>query len=610
MPRPLDPAAIRRWCALALEALRADRAELDAINVFPVPDGDTGTNLWHTLDAAVRAVDESRRETPHDSPDGKPDGQASRPAGAGEAVTLLRTLARGALLGACGNSGTILAQYLGGFAEGLARTASGGESGGEDEPAANPRNTGAASGAEGRDPAGEALCRALRSAAEAAYEAVARPAEGTVLTVAAAAAEAAGRTGGGPPEVALAARRGAERALLETPARLPVLAEAGVVDAGGRGLTAVLGALAEALGAPPPEEPPAAPARCPGARPGGPLPGQGGPPAGHFEVMYLLDAEESALPALRARLDALGDSLAVAGGGGTWSVHLHTGDAGAAVEAGIAAGRPHRIRVSGLPGPPPEAPDAATAPSTVPGAERRPSPGAPPSAAPARLAAAPAPRAVVSVVAGEGLAALCAEAGARPVPAEAARADSGAEALYEAVRGTGAREVVLLPNDTALREAAARAAARARSGGVRISVIPTRAAVQGVAALAVHEPGLSFDEDVVAMTAAAGATRYGEVTVAEHRSWTMAGVCAAGDVLGLVDGDVALIGESVERAALGVLTRMLAAGGELVTLVTGAGAPCGMTERLEDHVRHRHLGVSTVVCAGGQPHSPLLIGVE
>ncbi|HCA84798.1 MAG TPA: dihydroxyacetone kinase, partial [Streptomyces sp.] len=174
----------------------------------------------------------------------------------------------------------------------------------------------------------------------------------------------------------------------------------------------------------------------------------------------------------------------------------------------------------------------------------------------------------------------------------------------------GAREVVLLPNDAALRHQAAAAAEQARAEGVRVALIPTRSAVQGIAALAVHEPARRFDEDVVAMTSAAGATRYAELAVAEHRSWTMAGVCQAGDVLGLIDGDVAVIGQDLAATAEAVLDRMLAAGGEMVTLVLGSDVPDALADRLEGRVRDGHLAVDTVVYRGGQPSVPLIIGVE
>lgn len=681
MPRPLDSAAVRDWCALARDALGADRAELDAINVFPVADGDTGTNMHCTLDAAVRALDASRAE----AADGAADTVSA----------VVRALARGALLGACGNSGTILAQVLHGMAAGLGEGA-----GGEGAPGAT---------AGGRD-----LARALRRAADAAHEAVARPVEGTMLTVARAAADAAeaaadrneglnGAKGAAP--VAVAAYEGARAALAATTDQLDALRRARVVDAGGSGLATVLGALARTLaegeaGGAEGEREREGESEADGgmeggargggagagAAPGSPAPRSALPvpapraeadargeahvhhasaeaactsgasgdadPAG-YEVMYLLDAPPASrslspagggpVGALRERLGTLGDSLVIGGGDGLFSVHLHVrrvSDAGAAVEAGIEAGRPHRVRINAL-----AAPRRSPArPACVPAAEDPVDPVA------ADSPAAPSGRAVVAVVSGDGLADLCAESGARVLRAggAATTGEAGAEAAAEtgtttgsgtgaglgtgtrigaeadavptvaallaAVRGTGAAEVVLLPNDTALHSVAARAAESARGGAEcgapRISVIPTRAAVQGLAALAVHDPRRRFDDDVVAMTAAAGATRYGEVRIAERLSWTMAGVCRAGDVLGLVEGDVALIGDDVERAAEAVLDRMLAGGGELVTLVPGALAPAGLADRLRERLRHRHLGVDTVVHEGRQRGARVLIGVE
>ncbi|MEU4966043.1 DAK2 domain-containing protein [Streptomyces smyrnaeus] len=592
MPPPLDTAAVRRWCALGLESLRACCAHMDAINVFPVADGDTGTNLCLTFEAAVAALPSGDTATGHTATGDTAAEEAT-------AAEVLRVMARAALLGARGNSGTILAEYLRGMAQGLADgTGSGGD--------------------------GQALARALRCGASAAYAAVAHPVEGTMLTVAAAAADAA--EAGGDPAAA------AHEALAATPGRLAALARAGVVDAGGLGLTALLTALWAALGQPVPEEPAtgaAVGASVTGCPVPAPAPGAAAPPADgspqtpfppQFEVMYLLEAEDpKAVGALRARLDPLGDSLVIGGGEGLWSVHVHVADAGAAVEAGLAAGRPYRIRITHLP-----ADDHGTEEGTEAGTEERSRDGSGDgtgggSARGAQSGVreeaveptAPGPagrgRAVVAVVPGEGLAALCRQAGAGVLQvSEATRGD----ALVAAVRATGAAEVALLPNDTELHPVAARAADAVRAAGIRCAVIPTRAAVQGLAALAVHQPDRRFDEDVVTMTSAAGATRYGEVTVAERQSWTTAGVCQAGDVLGLVEGDVALIGNETARVATDVLARMLAAGGELVTLVLGADAPEGLAAALEHHVRSCHLAVDTVVYEGRQQEAQLLIGVE
>ncbi|MFB7174611.1 DAK2 domain-containing protein [Streptomyces sp. NPDC056254] len=545
-PQPadeLDAETVRTWSSLALAALGRARDDIDAINVYPVADADTGTNLYLTAESADRALAETL------------DGAAAAPASLPEAV---RAWAHGALLGARGNSGTILAQLLRGVADVL-----GAEPGG---PQAGP---------------GGLLAHALTRAAEEAYAAVAHPVEGTMLTVAAAAAraaEAASADAGTAADVARAAHDAARAALAETPGQLAALGRAGVVDAGGCGLVAVLGALRQALsGQEPPAEPPAGGAVPPAPRPADPCEQHEEGPA--YEVIYLLEASEAAVAQLRGTLDPLGDSLVVVGGDGLWNVHVHVDDPGAAVEAGVVAGRPYRIRITHF------------------GDERR------------RGRGERAQRAVVAVVRGEGLAGLCAEAGATPVLVRPGEAPATAE-LLDAVRRAHAREVVLLPGGTELRAAAATAAEQARAEGVRVAVIPTRSAVQGLAALAVHDPDGSFDEDVVAMTAAAGATRYGELAVAERQSFTSAGICQAGDVLGLIDGDVAVIGAGLPETAEAVLDRMLGSGGELVTLVLGPDVPDAVAERLEAYVQSGHLAVDTVTYRGGRYSAPLLIGVE
>ncbi|MFJ8954694.1 DAK2 domain-containing protein [Streptomyces sp. NPDC102381] len=559
VPQVLDVIAVRAWCSLALEALGRDRAEIDAINVYPVADGDTGTNLYLTLESAHQAVEAVFA------------GLEAGPEPAAPALPeVMRAMAHGALIGARGNSGTILAQLLRGMAQVLA-----GSGDGEGDHAA---------GADA-----DALRLALGRAAESAREAVAHPVEGTVLTVATAAAAAASGVGGDCRDVVRAAYEGACVALDATPGQLAALGSAGVVDAGGRGLVAVLGALSEAVSGE------AAPVRRGGAGnharvdavPDGVLlecledEGAAGPA---FEVIYLLEADDGAVARLRTRLDALGDSLVVVGGDGLWNVHVHVDDAGAAVEAGVEAGRPYRIRIThfGLG-------DVHATHASAP-RER-------------------AQRAVVAVVPGDGLAGLYREAGATTVPDRPGEPPASGE-LVDAIRRAHAREVVLLPNDAELRHTAAAAAEQARSEGIRIALIPTRSAVQGIAAIAVHEPDRRFDEDVVAMTSAAGATRYGELAVAERQSWTMAGICQAGDVLGLIDGDVAVIGGEVPVTARTVLDRMLAAGGELVTLVLGEDVSDEVAAGLEQHVRESYLAVDTVVYRGGRQSALMLIGVE
>ncbi|MFJ3632249.1 DAK2 domain-containing protein [Streptomyces sp. NPDC090112] len=566
-PQPadeLDAAAVRTWSSLALAALGRAREDIDAINVYPVADADTGTNLYLTAESADRALTACFATAAQDA------GADADPAGEDPAASLSRAVrawAHGALVGARGNSGTILAQLLRGVADVLGTE--------PDAPRApgNGTDTGAGTGA--------LLARALTRAAEEAYAAVAHPVEGTMLTVAGAAARAArtaSSAAGTAADVAGAAYDAARAALAETPGQLAALGRAGVVDAGGCGLVAVLGALWQALSGQEPAAPPA-PGRAAVAAPDPEDPCAREEDGPAYEVIYLLEASEEAVAALRERLDGLGDSLVVVGGDGLWNVHVHVDDPGAAVEAGIEAGRPYRIRITHF------------------GDERR------------RARGERAQRAVVAVVPGEGLAGLCGEAGATTVLVRPGEVPDVAE-LLAAVRRAHAREVVLLPGGAELRAAAAAAAERARADGVRVAVIPTRSAVQGLAALAVHDPDGSFDEDVVAMTAAAGATRYGELAVAESRSFTSAGICQAGDVLGLIDGDVAVIGADLAGTAEAVLERMLGSGGELVTLVLGPEVPDAVAEHLEAYVQHGHLAVDTVTYRGGRYSAPLLIGVE
>ena len=525
----LDATTVRRWCVLAAEALGETRVEIDALNVFPVPDGDTGTNLHLTVCAAAEAV----RDLPRDA----------------DTATTWRALARGALFGARGNSGVILSQVLRGMADVL----------------------GAGSAADG------GLAESLRHAADLADDAVAHPVEGTMLSVLRAAAVACNGLRD-LSEVVRSASLGAHSALGLTTGQLDVLARNGVVDAGGAGLCVILDALAAVITDEYPE-------RYEVPRRTQPMPVSQRPrdqreaPAGFgYEVMFLLaDATDETVTELRGSLDGLGDSLVVVGGEGTWNVHVHVDDAGAAIEAGMRAGRPYRIRVTYL-----HAEGGPHARHTG--------------------------RGLVAVTVGAGLTALFAGHGAAALRREAGQIPRVAE-LVEAIVLAG-DEVIVLPNEREIVAVAEGAAERAREEGIRVAVIPTRASVQGLAALAVHDSLRRFDDDVIAMTRAAGATRFGQLELAAEEAVTTAGICRAGDVLGLIDGDVQLIGSALVEVGEGVLARLLAGGGELVTLITGSAAAPRLAESLQEWLHAKRPEVEVVVYDGGQDRYPLLIGVE
>jgi DAK2 domain fusion protein YloV len=538
-----DLAAVRRFAALSVEALSQAREEIDALNVYPVPDGDTGTNMYLTMDAAKDALDD-HLSTAGEDPDLK---------------EALHAYARGALLGARGNSGVILSQLIGAL---LRRMGQGGPD----------------------DRSADLLAEGMVLATEAAYAAVGEPVEGTILTVARAATLAAVSRAKDPEahlgDVLSAAADAAREALAHTPEQMKLLRDAGVVDAGGRGLCVILDAAETAVTG---HRPMGAPATMgthviPRPLPTGDLT-PGGPA---YEVMYLLDAEDDAIPGLRARLQGLGDSLVVVGGEGLWNVHVHTDDVGSAVEAGIDAGRPRRIRVTHF------------AEQVTRAREKR-----------AELRG----RAVVAVAAGDGLASIFREAGAVVIESVPGRRPSTGEILA-AIEETHAQEVVVLPNDPdSVGVASAAAAAAEEQGDVRVVVVPTRAQVQGIAAIAVHEPGRPFDSDVVHMTSAARSTRHGAVTVASKQAMTTAGPCEPGDVLGVLQGDFAVVGDDLFDVGTAVLERLLTGGGELVTLVTGQEAD-DLAERCQAWVESHHPGVDVLVYDGGQARYPLLVAVE
>ncbi|MDT4892006.1 MAG: fatty acid kinase [Pseudonocardiales bacterium] len=561
----LDASAIRRWSGAALASVRVHQDEIDALNVFPVPDGDTGTNLALTLAAADDAL-------------------AAEPADV-DAAGAARALARGAVRGARGNSGVILSQLLRGLADASA---------GRFAPKGSDGEHGAdgAAGAAGRVITGAVLCRALRLGADHAWRAVAEPADGTLLTVARAVADALpdpASEGDRLPDCVQAAVTAARVALARTTGQHPVLAEAGVVDAGAKGYVLVLEALLDVVtGTGGPADTPgttraigtgaigasaslteplgAAPSPRPAHR-------ETGSPEFGYEVQYLLDIEPGAEPAeLRGALAVIGDSVTLAGtGDGLWNVHVHTNDVGAAVEAGVHAGRPYRISVLRF--------TDQQAPGAV---------------------------AVVAVAPGAGLGPLFAREGVQVVDG----LDPAADDVVAVARSTHAAEVVLVPIGAPALAAADEAVRVVRRDGVRAAVVPTRSAVQALAAIAVHDGNRSFDDDVVAMAEAAAATRFAEVVVADQQALTSVGMCEPGDILGLIDGEVVEIGHGLLAVTFALTDRLLGVGAELLTVLVGEGAPNGVGAVIAGHVRNRAPLAEVTVYAAGQQSCPLIIGVE
>jgi fatty acid kinase len=550
--RPLNAPALRDWAHTAVGDLITHIDEINRLNVFPVADSDTGINMLFTMRSAL--------------------AEANTEASSGDVVRVAAALSAGALNGARGNSGVILSQILRGIADVTADAA--GESGGE---------------LEAVDAA--LLGAALRHGVDLVVASMGgQEIPGTIVSVLQAAADAVEQSApDGLARAIIAAGDAAVVALEKTPEQLDVLGHAGVVDAGGRGLLVLLDALRSTITGQAPSrtvyEP--SPRRAP-AEP------TAQPPAPQFEVMYLLgdcDAEGAAL--LRERLAELGESVAIATSGvvGGYSVHVHTDDAGAAVEAGLVFGNPRRIQISALTG--------ATG-GLPPGSWSR-------------------ERAVLAVVDGDGAAELFAGEGAcvlRPGPhvADPTTAIS-AQQLLRAVVDTEAAQVMVLPNGYLAAEELVAGCTAAIGWGIDVVPLPTGSMVQGLAALAVHEPGRPAVDDGFTMARAAGAAKHGSVRIATETALTWAGACEPGDGLGIAGDEVLIVASDIASAATGLIDLLLAAGGELVTVLVGADLDGhvdaeAVSGQLQAHVHDRHPGTELVTYRTGHRGDALLIGVE
>ncbi|MFD6389360.1 DAK2 domain-containing protein [Nocardia sp. NPDC060259] len=573
----LDGADLLAWARTCRTDLELRRAEIDALNVFPIADSDTGTNMLATVRAAVATAERAGSGAAGDGP---------------SAHLVAQALARGATIGARGNSGIILSQVLRGIAEAVV---------------AGPLT-------------GERLRTALQRAAVLVRTGLSAPVEGTILTVLERAAVAAAESADlSLPTVARSAADGAARALNETPAQLGVLRAAGVVDAGARGLLVLLDCLvAQICGEAPArhsytrdheDDGPRRRSndeRADGDR-GGDVDHREQSSDPHFEVMYVIaQADETAAGTLRDRLAVLGDSVVVVGDGDhTWSAHVHCRDAGAAIEAGLAIGTVTGIRIESF---------AVTAPHGASHEDHRDRAAAGPHgnghrdvAVPAQRPSGLADRGILAVASGAAAARLFEDAGAVVLHGDR---QLDTTALLTAIRAMPHREVLVLPNGALPAQELVAAGVAARDGSRDVLLLPSASMVQGLAALAVHDRGRIAVDDAFAMSEAAATTRWGALRAARVRALTMVGMCSPGDGLGLVGHDVVVIDPDVVGAGRILLDRMLGLGGELVTLLMGADAGPELGAVLADHVTAGFPGVEVVVYSGGQQADLVQIGVE
>ena len=554
---------MRDWAHTAISDLITHIDEINRLNVFPVADSDTGANMLFTMRSALAEA----------------NAGVGAEGGPGCVARVAAALSAGALNGARGNSGVILSQILRGIADVTATAA-------------------ADRGGELSDIGVDLFAAALRRGIELVITSMGgEEIPGTVTSVLRAAAEAVeecARGGEGLVQATIAAGDAAVVALEKTPEQLDVLADAGAVDAGGRGLLVLLDALRSTVTG-------QAPARTvyelsPRALPPDQADAATERRAPQFEVMYLLGGcDTQAADTLRDRLGELGESVAItaapAATRGGYSVHVHTDDAGAAVEAGLVAGRLSRIVISALSS----------------GATRLPAGGW------------TRERAVLAVVDGAGAAELFSGEGACVLHPDPDAGDPAtnitAHQLVRAVVDTGAAQVMVLPNGYVPAEELVAGCTAATGWGIDVIPIPTGSMVQGLAALAVHEPGRQAVNDGYTMARAAGAARHGSVRIATESALTWAGRCQPGDGLGIAGDEVLIVATDAAAAAIGLLDLLLASGGDLVTVLVGAGIEAdadatAVGDILKDHVHDNHPGTELMIYRTGHRGDALLIGVE
>jgi len=544
----LDGPALAAAMEAFRDALRSHRDYIDRLNVYPVPDGDTGTNMTLTAESVVAEI--ARHE--------------SRDLG-----TVAQAMSYGSLMGARGNSGVILSQILRGLSETIR---------GLDQIDAG------------------TLADGLRNAGRRAYEAVQNPVEGTILTVARAAGDGASCVDPGEGLVAVleGASRAARAALEGTPDQLPALKAAGVVDSGGSGFVLLVDALLHVADGRPTPVPPGSPSvQVPRLHTGAKLPGGSDVSDLRYEVMYLLEAPDELVPAFREVWAGVGDSIVVVGGDGLWNCHIHTDDIGAAIEAALEAGRPRRIRVTDLR-------EEVEEESWVRAAEGTEAAGEGPED--------PVLTSVVAVCNGDGIRRIFRSLGVHHVVGGGQSMNPSTAEILEAIEATNSEQVVVLPNNKNIVPVAREAA---REASKPVVVVETKGIQEGFAALLEYDPEGNAEANGELMARSAARVVAGEVTRAVRPSVSDAGPIREGDFLGISRERIEVVAPDVVGAATGLLGRLVdPERHEIVTVIAGEGSTVADTRRISQWLSDCLPGIETELHHGGQPLYQYLFSVE
>jgi DAK2 domain fusion protein YloV len=514
----------------ALEALEIHRDEINALNVFPVPDGDTGTNMLLTVQAVMEEISRNPSK---------------------DMAGTCRAISRGSLMGARGNSGVVLSQILKGFCEVL----------------------------QEKDSAGvKELSKALSRGSEVAYRAVMRPVEGTILTVvreAAAEGEALAGRSSSIEEWLEGVLARARQALELTPELLPVLKEAGVVDAGGRGLVAFLEGMRAGLAGeelerkPPVAAAPAEPVAAVAAE----------EEEGRYEIQFMLRCRDSRAEVFREQLRSLGTSVLVVGGDKTYRVHVHTDALGRVIEEASRIGRLSQVEVTDLRE---QVEELAREPRQ-----------------PAK------PVGLVAVAVGEGIKQVLRSMGVDIIVNGGQSMNPSTAEMLKAIERVPQAEVLVIPNNKNIIPAAEQTRELTPK---KVGVVPAKAITEGFASLVAFDPRGDWQGNLESMTRACSTIRTGAITRAVRDSKSGVGKIKKGDYIGLYRGKIVAAGKELGGTTIDLIHSMLDGDTEIITFIVGEEADPASRDAVLEALRDTGLEVEVV--EGGQPVYHFIIGAE
>jgi hypothetical protein len=533
-----DGRGLKRLMGAGLAWLERHQAAINALNVYPVPDGDTGTNMLLTMQSAYQEIQESPEE---------------------EVGVIAQKVAHGALMGARGNSGVILSQIFRGFARSL----------------------------EGVDAFDSVqFAAALREAAAMAYKGVIKPVEGTILTVARESSEAAVAAAAASDDLTYVLERVVHEArdsVTRTPTLLSVLADAGVVDAGGQGLFIILeGMLRYSRGERLTIDTELAEAMDLHALHLDSEEGYG------YDIQYIIHGEGLNVEEIRATIDSLGDCALVVGDSRVVKVHVHSPEPGTPINYGASIGSLSKVIVENM---------QEQYQDFILSKAQQPAPPPEPLSGIGTVVVAP----------GQGLMTVFESLGASVVVAGGQTMNPSTEELLKAVEDVPSDEVVILPNNKNIILAAEQAK---ELSGKNVQVVPTITIPQGISALLALNYQADLPTNARIMTEAASSIETAEITKAVRSVQIDGMLVQEGEVIGLVNGKLAVKGESPAEVALEALAGMKAEDYEIVTVYYGESITADQAQQIADDIMARYPEQEVELVDGGQPHYYFILSAE